>query len=859
MNSVALRRRRVVSIAVPACPRVRFMNAVSVVTNRRDLAKLLRGVIRAVFGWGRCLLALHLPLLLLLLGPDCRKAAPPVASGPDPLVSQALGSNAAVTLVLRPQSWPEASRTLERLVESAFPTARSRILTAPTAWDAFAQIANDLAPVSGPSKLPRTLPGWDPTRPLVATIAETDPIDLSFFLRVLTRNSALASWPGLRHELRVPATDVGVLLESLKAVVQAFKPVVIEEDRDALSQRRILFAAGQPFESKLVGALVTDRNSVRVRLYTDCYHYDLERLRNGSSSDPLKQEHLSEFWARIEKTNAVRSARSKDATPALRAFLASRDPISAYLRTDRLRDISVLTRIAQPLNFLAPGRNTRDVRTGILSRVFADALATYGYLSLDSAEVEDWAIRLLVGADAQLEAIGSLTVVGARERASSPRLRAPVESPIVSPSVRELAMGELEQAISKQSWDSMSVLAAAFHFLAREPFSTLSAKGMGEHRFEALRSAIVVESSIGDGAFVASLRARAPWNAKGDGNSARPLKLAPLPAPQQCRDQLALALSKLLDGLAGSGDKPSCPPSQPNSQLCDSDPLPAGDIEKCPRCLQGLAETKAAVRCAVHDENVRDADARVEAALDALLSEWRGEGENGPRTRGDLPIGTSACGSDIGYQGRVNAVVEKTGELLMNAELATEAERADRYTTVEIDRNARFGAVMAALARIPYPTCELRFRQCWPYCHSDDLWCRGHYYAMFRRNRQGGYLGLSVHRSFSVAGHGFVPIKMKVSNGRVELECPPNGVEPWKCLEAKGSLESGLRTVRSVYPRATSLVLFVEAPPDMQWNKIASIIDQNYCFATQLGAFFVLGSPEREIWEQAISKDSESN
>ncbi|MBM4394685.1 MAG: hypothetical protein FJ087_03230 [Deltaproteobacteria bacterium] len=174
----------------------------------------------------RVLAHLALPALPAILLVACaaagsRRDAPPP---PDPALSAlvaAAGDHGTVLIVVRPTRRPAATATLERLLPADLETDSLRpVLAAPDAYAAFRQAWQWTGDHSLTDALPGSLPGRDPSRPIVASLFDPVPSDAVLAATFLVPPPD-APLPPLRHLVLVPATDPGAPADAISGVLRA--------------------------------------------------------------------------------------------------------------------------------------------------------------------------------------------------------------------------------------------------------------------------------------------------------------------------------------------------------------------------------------------------------------------------------------------------------------------------------------------------------------------------------------------------------------------------------------------------------------------------------------------------------------
>jgi hypothetical protein len=810
---------------------------------------------------GACLVA----LVCAGLYATCKKNEPS-PNGSDPVIAEALTKNAAMVLVLRPSEWLASKRLLNTIWARFLPLKNlSPILEAPDLWAAVVAASAEVDKAAGhsPAALPSNLSGWDQSRPVVATLAEAEPTDLSLFLRVLTRNAALESWPGLRHELILPAVDSVALSEAVQKVVLALHPrAVLDSHDEPRLGGGMMFSAGDSSATQLLGVVIPDKTSVRVQIFTHFYapfFYSEEK----ASLYPL--------WQRLDSHEHTR--RSPADTPARHAFLQSRDMVSVYVGGDKLRDRALQMAAVIDLNSVPPGHEIRHARLEYLPRWFATELVRHFHISPSTAEADDWTFRYSPRYGTRLAFTGTLTKTG--------ESKASEKSPALSGLDDEVAVRDLVGQFFTCIPDyclrgllcSATTYANPLHWLLQAPFATSAIVNIGQW----LDSSWSVHSGSIVGRI--DLRARGPWNpsrhpcrerqALQEGHQEEEAIKHPHSSKDRpCMERLTAALAKLLEGIANSHKA-----------------APPRNFDTCALCKQGLAETEAALRCALEDTSTREHAKRVKAALDMLMAEWHGELFERDRQgeilqtacdrkeqeacsllaavkvvpEVELAEGTTACGESIGYQGRVPMTLTREGHLYTIPELNTKSELKDRYIAIEIDKNATLGSVIDITRKIPFANCDLIIGGCSIRCN--DAGCVGRYAAVLL-TPQHKHVGVPISVSPWVDGQRYVPLRIRLVGDRMRLEYQPHTRHPaeW-CQQVQGrcSLVPALERAATYYPQASGLVLFFKGPRSTPWGKIVDSIAQSDCLAYHWLPEYhlVLDDLPPKIWRKDFCKGKE--
>ena len=337
--------------------------------------------------------------LLLLLGllclPGCPKPGltpetrlPP----PDPAVSDlvlAAGDRATLTLVLRPDRWPESRDTLKTLVRflPIPPRTLENIFAAEDPWTAFSLAAE--AAEGRRMALPSRLPGWDISRPVVAALFEPQTSDATLAARALIPEPLQKSVPGLRHRILVPSTDPALTLEGLTTLLTSLGTSF---RRDVLPGGGVIFPLPEGFVAFVPG----DRH-VRVEILTGEIHH----------WEKPKKDVLADWMALAEKPP---ESAQLPMTPALHALLCGDDLLAAYIRPWQLRDLMSQygsMKIIEALAYVDPAQRATLLAVG-LAEVAVGSLI----MSPIGAEFDDITVGLSAAGPLRLKYTESLTELG---------------------------------------------------------------------------------------------------------------------------------------------------------------------------------------------------------------------------------------------------------------------------------------------------------------------------------------------------------------------------------------------------------------------------------------------------------------
>ncbi|MCA9706511.1 MAG: hypothetical protein KDK70_11730, partial [Myxococcales bacterium] len=278
----------------------------------------------------------------------------------------ALGHEGALVLVLRPQQWTALHQALDAWL-ARLPDAEPlrAIQRAKEAKD----LPGMLATLAGLPPGPVALDGWDPTRPIVASVGEVpyDGVPGS----VTPNLPLLDGWvPPVRHQVVVPASDPTTLVGSLAAVLQGRG-----EPWPALVSGREGARAVQ-LDGTTVVALLPETGAVRAVIFQ-------------SAVMPDEAARLEHMRSRLEAEPAEPTA-----TPAL-SLLGQPDAVAAgWVRPWRLRPLSAWAGGVQVLRALATVSSAQ--RTPLMARGLQILLGTELLMTDEGSELDDLAMTLTV-------------------------------------------------------------------------------------------------------------------------------------------------------------------------------------------------------------------------------------------------------------------------------------------------------------------------------------------------------------------------------------------------------------------------------------------------------------------------------
>lgn len=297
-------------------------------------------------------------------------------------IVESLGDEGVAVVVLRPWHWESLHAALAPWL-AALPQAG--LLTAfprePTALPESLAHALELPPGS------LALTGWDPSRPVVASLGEV-PYDGPPGA-VTPQLPVLDDWiPPVRHQAWLPATDSATLTASLVNALARAMP-----EYPALVEGR---AGARAVSNEAVTiAVLPSPDAVRVVVFHGAMGRD----------DAAQLEHMR---SRLEL-----EARAPAASAALQLALRSDAVLSGWLRPWRLRPLAAWWGAQQTLAALATV--AADWRPRLLARGMQSVLETELLMTDEGAELDDAAMSLVVDEGVlRLRGVASPTAEGER-------------------------------------------------------------------------------------------------------------------------------------------------------------------------------------------------------------------------------------------------------------------------------------------------------------------------------------------------------------------------------------------------------------------------------------------------------------
>ncbi len=340
-------------------------------------------------------------LIFLLAGLVCLFACPKPGLTPktrlppvDPAVSDlflAAGDQATLTLVLRPDRWPDSRDTLKTLVRPfpIRPETIEKIFSAPDLWTAFTRAIE--AAEGKRLFVTSSLPGLDLSRPVVAGLFEPQTSDATLSARALIPEPVEEEVPGIRHRILIPSTNPPLTMEALSTLLLAFayypKPIT-------LPGNGILYPIQQ--EDGFI-AFLPEKRHVRIEILTG-------EIRHRQTN---REEVLSGWKALAEKSSA---APQLPMTPGLHALLTGDDLLAAYVRPWQLRDLMSQIgsmKITEALAYVDPAQRAMLLAVG-LAEVAQGTLL----MSPIGAEVDDVTVGFQAEGALRLKYTQSLTELG---------------------------------------------------------------------------------------------------------------------------------------------------------------------------------------------------------------------------------------------------------------------------------------------------------------------------------------------------------------------------------------------------------------------------------------------------------------
>jgi len=320
-----------------------------------------------------------LAALFLVPACNCGEEAPPEGSAADAAAApetsvpadasvlqavESLGDEGALIVVLRPSQWAGLHGALASWL-ARLPSEAEPLRQAKTGADLPDLLAYPMGMPAGSL----TLTGWDPSRPIVASLGEVPyrgvPGMVTPSLPVL--DGMVSS---IRHQVLVPATDPAALIAALAGVLERSngkaQPELVEGRTGARAVR---------IEQMSVAMLPVDA-AVRVVIFDE-----------GVMPDAAKR--LAAMRERLDPTPA-----SPVATPAL-SLLGQPDAVAAaWVRPWRMRPLAAVAGSVQMLRAVATV--AADDRSKLLARGTQIVLASELLMTDAGAEVDDMTMALVV-------------------------------------------------------------------------------------------------------------------------------------------------------------------------------------------------------------------------------------------------------------------------------------------------------------------------------------------------------------------------------------------------------------------------------------------------------------------------------
>lgn len=278
-------------------------------------------------------------------------------------IVESLGDEAAAVVVLRPQHWESLHGALAPWL-ATLPQGGllAELPREPTAWPELLARALELPPGS------LALAGWDPRRPVVASLGEV-PYDGPPGA-VTPQLPVLDDWiPPVRHQAWLPATDPAALTTSLTAALARAMP-----ELPALVEGHAGARAVKGDDVTI--AVLPSADAVRVVVFHGAMGRD----------EAARLEHMR---GRLDP-----DARAPAASPALQHLLRSDAVLSGCLRPWRLRPLAAWWGAQQTLAALTTA--AEEWRPKLLARGMQIVLDTELLMTDDGAELDDAAVSLVV-------------------------------------------------------------------------------------------------------------------------------------------------------------------------------------------------------------------------------------------------------------------------------------------------------------------------------------------------------------------------------------------------------------------------------------------------------------------------------
>lgn len=289
-----------------------------------------------------------------------------------------LGDQGAVVAVLRPEKWSSVHQALEPW-RSKLPAEVQEALSIEDVPALLHLLGKELD-VGLPSSAP---PGWDPSRPIVASFGE---VPYSGPPGSVTPKLPVRSWlPPARHQVWIPAKDpsalVGALAATLGAKGEAWPRLV--EGRDG--------AKAFMTNERVAVALLPEDGAVRTVILQGVV---------------LDDEHIEQLRPRLDATPA-----KPVSTPALSLLAQPDEAATMLVRTWRLRPLAAWSGATQVI--LAVATVANDQRSIAFSRGMQIVLDSELLMTDVGSEVDDVALSLRADEKVvRLHSVMSLTPEG---------------------------------------------------------------------------------------------------------------------------------------------------------------------------------------------------------------------------------------------------------------------------------------------------------------------------------------------------------------------------------------------------------------------------------------------------------------
>jgi len=326
---------------------------------------------------------------------------------------EAAGSNAAATIVFHPRHWSILNSIVTQIAGDLVPDGLRVLLAAAGPWPAARFLASE-----GRIELPRTLEGWDDSRPLLLALFEAPEISITELLALTDQEDPPEQ---LSHRIVIPATDATLLAQSLTEVARLTGCI----DVPAPLAESFGSASAVVVCDDVFAVLETGDGLVRIR---------------------AAEFHRDDDAAPASLTRTASPPRA--VTPALRWAVEGPVVIGAHVRSAELRAALLsyhATRIGRSSRYRSDDPNdwlyAERQKTGLLGTILRTSPV--------GAEVDDVTLGLVTGRHPTFTLVQGLTDVGVAAYDAGVEAPVPAEGPAGAPFVVRSAINvDVMQAVA---------------------------------------------------------------------------------------------------------------------------------------------------------------------------------------------------------------------------------------------------------------------------------------------------------------------------------------------------------------------------------------------------------------------------